>query len=644
MRINQKAVVIGVCAGFASLCVQADPPPLPQVNHNVAAWTSNRPASSLKPDAYVCSPGSTLPAAAVLPISDRYDGTMLLPTPMEFAVPDLHIPAAEGTGPTLVRFAGLNTNGTETYVDYPFTTAAFATSDLVLNQAFYSLNSSTRHGSQFKIRMTLVDKGNSNAEYALGAANPMKPISNLLPAGIYFFVNNQTWPLSGAPGSMQTQGAFYCEESRKVTDQGIAGTVKVPVPLHAGHAYALRAYLSFDANATPISPYTASNPDTRAMIDDLFLYMQEISVEPQNDGLQQPSGAVDPAYSFPAANGGNTPAVQANDKISGASVPDGSFTLTQVSADPGLTLNTTTGTITAAAGQPGTKTLTYQLCPKYGDTVIPNFQSKACKQAVATVTLTGPPAPPTVSVSCTPSAIPDSQGGASVCAISAGVTLAAPLSVTFTPPATNSRYQSDCASPIVIPGGSSQATCNVTAVPNDVPGDGNVTATITLLPGAAYTIGTGTASVDVQDDDLSIVGSVQGAPATFPPALVGQTVNYSLTCAPGAAAPTSGQLTIGATGQLSASATHVPPGTSCTSMTVDGVAQLPAAPANYEWKSSTATLSGANAFAVTLVLAPKVQPETEPTPVPTLNSIGLTLLGLLAAGFGAFVLRRKTMS
>ncbi|QNP50280.1 IPTL-CTERM sorting domain-containing protein [Diaphorobacter aerolatus] len=109
---------------------------------------------------------------------------------------------------------------------------------------------------------------------------------------------------------------------------------------------------------------------------------------------------------------------------------------------------------------------------------------------------------------------------------------------------------------------------------------------------------------------VSITGSVQGAPSTFPADLVGKTVNYSLDCAPGAAIPASGQLTIDANGQLTAPSTVVPSGSNCTAMTIDGIGQLPAAPQNYEWKSSSATLQGSNAFVATLVMAPKQQAVT----------------------------------
>ena len=572
-------------------------------NHAAVGWFSNQPVGTYGP----AGGGVAYPQDAdASPV--QYDTRLILP-----GLLTVNGLTAYGTQ-SFLTFSGLPDSPPSlgaNYVAYPFKTGVQPDADILINQATYSLNNNG-YGQNFNVTATLVDVDSGGTEYPLSENVTLQQVYDPGFAG-FQFINNQQWPMT--PSTPHFPGSAY----------------KLPVPLKPNHSYELRTYLSRNV----------AGGDDRGMMDDFTIYMQAVTVDAQNDAN----------VNLPANAGGDAPSVLTNDTMFGVAVDTTAlptarnYTVTPVGTLPaGVTLQSN-GVIHVNAGQPQTYSIPYSLCPKYGDNLFGStFQSNACKTATALVTLVGAPLPPTVSVSCTPATIADSQGAASVCTISADTVVTNPLSVKLTPPATNSRYQSDCASPIVIPGGSNQATCNVTAVPNDVPGDGSATATITLVADAAYTIGTGTASVDVQDDDLSIFGSVQGAPATFPPALVGQTVNYSLTCAPGAATPASGQLTIGAAGQLSAPATHVPPGTSCTSMTVDGVAQLPAAPANYEWKSSTATLSGANAFAVTLVLAPKAQPVTDATPVPTLNSIGLALLSLLAAGFGAFVLRRKTMS
>lgn len=381
MRNHPASLASGLLLGFLSLGAAAQTPPAPEVNHNVVGWMSNRPYSALYPDSYVCSPGSTIPVAGggALPVAQRYDGAMLSPGTMIFSDPGKHIPVPEGQSPTLVQFDNLDPSPAEMYVDYPFTTTAtFPDRDLVLNQAFYGMNQGTSpYGGQFHVRMALVDGANV---YPLGGTNPVATTSALVPEGVYFFVSNQAWPLAGAPNSILS--SLGCGAVGKIADQGIAGTVQVPVPLQPGHAYALRAYVGLNAGAT----------DRKAMMDDVMLFMQTVAVTADNDGLL-PGGGADPAYSFAALTGGTTPSVLGNDTLNAAgapTVPAANRALTQVSADPGLTLDPATGTIAVAPGQAGTQTLTYRLCPNYGNSVVPNFQSAACKTAVATVTLSGP--------------------------------------------------------------------------------------------------------------------------------------------------------------------------------------------------------------------------------------------------------------
>ena len=493
-RVDIRAAALGLCSAFLALSAAAQTPPAITVNHNVVGWTSNRLPSTLNPDAYVCSPGSTPPGPAVTPVSARYDGNVLTPTPMTFSVPSLHVPVPEGNHPTLVQFQNLDTNGAETYVDFPFTMAAAPDSDFVLNQAFYGMNQGLLYGSQFRVRMVLVDVDNGNAEYALGGTVPVATTSALPNFGTYLFVNNQAWPLTGAPGPLNAP----CGPTGKFTDSGIAGTVLTPVPLVPGNKYLLRAYLSLEAGAT----------DRRAMIDDVMLFMQAVNVATLDDGV------ADPAYSFAAASGGATPSVLLNDQINAAAVPAGNFTLTQVSGDPGLTLDTTTGAITAAPGQPGTKTLTYRLCPSYNQTTVPNFASNACKTAVATVTLTGAAAPPQVSVSCTPTSLVDAAGQQAVCTVRADTVVTNALAVSLQNLAATGRYSGTCTgiTSITIPAGSDNATCTVVATANTVPGDGDVTATLIIADNTAlYTVGTRSASVTVRDDDavLPAVPSLQ---------------------------------------------------------------------------------------------------------------------------------------
>ena len=568
-----------------------------ETNWPVVGWFSNKPTGTLKPS------GGEVPYpqdADANPV--EYDTRLILPSTI--TIHGLTPPPSGLNTPTLLYFSGLpnpDTSPNPSYLAYPFKTGPQNDADILINQATYSLDD-LNYGQDFNVTATLYD-ATTQQEYPLSKNVKFSEVYDPNWQG-FQFINNQQWPMS--PSAPHFAADAY----------------KFPVPLKPNHDYELRTYLA--KNSTSSSGF--------GMMDDMVIYIQAVKAEANDD----------PNVDLPAATGGSTPtSVVTNDKLANVLVnPAASnYVVTPVGTLPaGVTL-LPNGVIQVAPAQPQTYTIPYQLCPNYGPTLFgASFQSNACKTATAQVTLVGTPLPPTVSITCSP-AIPDSVGPAAVCTVKADTVVTNPLTVRLAPPTSNGRYQTDCSTSIQIPGGADQATCNITAVPNNIPGDGNVTATITLEADAAYVIGTGSASVTVQDDDLSIVGSVQGAPAAFPPALVGQTVNYSLTCAPGTATPVSGQLTIGANGQLSAPSTHVDPGTVCTGMTVDGIGQLPAAPAGYTWTSAVATTGASNAFVVTLVMAPGNPPVT--TPVPTLQAWGLALLSLLVVGWGLLLQRRN---
>ena len=113
---------------------------------------------------------------------------------------------------------------------------------------------------------------------------------------------------------------------------------------------------------------------------------------------------------------------------------------------------------------------------------------------------------PVASLVCAPTALTDSAGQVATCT----VTLDAPapaggLSLNLSPAAASPRYSSDCASPLVVAAGADRASCTITATANTVPGDGSVVATVELLAGTGYTLGTVQAQVTVADDDLAAV-------------------------------------------------------------------------------------------------------------------------------------------
>lgn len=121
--------------------------------------------------------------------------------------------------------------------------------------------------------------------------------------------------------------------------------------------------------------------------------------------------------------------------------------------------------------------------------------------AQATLACPAPPTPPQVSVSCIPNVLVDAPGQVSSCVITLNASQLADLTVNLQPPATNPRYTSTCQNTIVIPAGSTNASCTIEAVSNSVTGDGDVTATLSILDSATYTIGSRTDNVEIRNDD-----------------------------------------------------------------------------------------------------------------------------------------------
>ena len=202
--------------------------------------------------------------------------------------------------------------------------------------------------------------------------------------------------------------------------------------------------------------------------------------------------------------------------------PAGGMTvaLTPPTGNPRYTTTCGTSVVLAAGASSATCTITAtpNIVPGDGDvpatlTLTPpvagaGYQLGAPDQA--TVLVRNDDAPlPVANLVCVPPTLTDSPGQVSTCT----VTLNSPapaggLSLNLTPPAAgNPRYSSTCASPLVVAAGASSASCTITATPNTVTGDGSVVATVQLLPGTGYTVGTAQAQaqVTVNDDDLAPV-------------------------------------------------------------------------------------------------------------------------------------------
>lgn len=120
---------------------------------------------------------------------------------------------------------------------------------------------------------------------------------------------------------------------------------------------------------------------------------------------------------------------------------------------------------------------------------------------------------------CTPTALVDADNNVSTCTIM--LDQPAPtggLAVALQSPVANPRYSSTCGASITVAEGATSAQCSITATPNLIPGDGDVTANLQLAtPGALddYELGSPTqASVLIQNDDLPSI-SVTCTPDTL---------------------------------------------------------------------------------------------------------------------------------
>ncbi|ARU03523.1 hypothetical protein CCO03_01435 [Comamonas serinivorans] len=112
-------------------------------------------------------------------------------------------------------------------------------------------------------------------------------------------------------------------------------------------------------------------------------------------------------------------------------------------------------------------------------------------------------APPVAQVVCTPDSLVDAAGQVATCTVSLSEPApAGGVNIVLAPPASNPRYTTSCASPLLVAAGATTASCLITATANTVPGDGDVSAVLGLLPGSGYTVGPAAqATVTVRDDD-----------------------------------------------------------------------------------------------------------------------------------------------
>lgn len=137
---------------------------------------------------------------------------------------------------------------------------------------------------------------------------------------------------------------------------------------------------------------------------------------------------------------------------------------------------------------------------------------------------------------CTPTALVDADDNIAVCTVT--VDSEAPvggLSIALQLPPTDPRFSTSCDSEITIAAGQTTAQCTITATPNTIPGDGDVTASIGLAEPASaadYVLGTAQEStISIQNDDQFAVNLVCSPTEIF------DSPNQIVTCTVSANAP-----------------------------------------------------------------------------------------------------------
>ena len=117
------------------------------------------------------------------------------------------------------------------------------------------------------------------------------------------------------------------------------------------------------------------------------------------------------------------------------------------------------------------------------------------------------PKAPLVSLVCTPPTLTDSAGQEATCTVTVVPgERGGDVSVNLILPTSSGRYTTTCQTPLLIASPATQATCTISATANTVVDDGDVDAVLAIAPAASpdiYTVGTGSASVTIENDDTA---------------------------------------------------------------------------------------------------------------------------------------------
>jgi outer membrane autotransporter protein len=123
--------------------------------------------------------------------------------------------------------------------------------------------------------------------------------------------------------------------------------------------------------------------------------------------------------------------------------------------------------------------------------------------------------PPVASLACSPTELSDADNQVATCTVTITAPLDEDLPISLNLPANSPRYTSTCTSPLVIAANATTASCTITAVSNTTPGDGNVTAELSVAPPSvadAYVASSTPAQVVITDASTQRPGNMPAIP------------------------------------------------------------------------------------------------------------------------------------
>ncbi len=256
-------------------------------------------------------------------------------------------------------------------------------------------------------------------------------------------------------------------------------------------------------------------------------------------------------------------------------------------------------------------------------------------------------APPTVSISAPAGDVPDNGSSKTITVTSSAAAPAGGLSVNLLVPPVAGLYASTtCVSPIVIAAGATTATCTATAANNTTPGEGATAANFAIAAStaspASYNVAAAPGNavlVNFVNDDTGPTANVVASAASI---TEGGTASFTLSCT--GTGTFSVPYTINTIATDGTPAPASPVNLTCGTPLVITVATADNTVAG-DSRTLTLTLgtlpSGLTAGTGAASVAVQDNDAVGPTQIPTVGALGLALMSLLIAGFGAFNQRRR---